>query len=268
MGIRGERRSQGSVEILVAKNGNHPQYREYVAGRNHALQISELPCLDGQRKSPNPGWMTMSYIYKLCAMLMKKWTIVLLIGLISCGQRTDSDLSKTTENFDSTDHDRQPRRSTMTLSEDDHQILDDFRKRRSFFADKLMHEKMPRRFFTCPSCGFPTLNEKGGYEICTICDWEDDGQDDANADKNLGGPNKISLTESRLQIGRELKFLADSLHGHIVSDPDQFFDILSQHEKRMKLADDKIKDDTDANDPAWENRRRTRELVKIELIKK
>lgn len=198
-------------------------------------------------------------------MLMKKWTIILFIGLASCGQRADNDSTKT-EDFDSTDYDRQTQIDTMTLSPDQ-QILNDFKKRRAFFADKLIDEKMPRRFFTCPSCGFPTLNEKGGYEICTICDWEDDGQDDPNADKSLGGPNKISLTESRLQIGRELNFLADSLHGHIVADPDQFFDILNQHEKRMKLAEDKIKDDMDANDLAWENWRQTRELIKRELIK-
>ncbi len=200
-------------------------------------------------------------------MLMKKWTIILLIGLIGCGQRTDNDSTKT-ENRDSTDYDQQSQIDTIALSSADQQILNDFKKRRAFFADKLTHEKMPRRFFTCPSCGFPTLNENGGYEICTICDWEDDGQDDPNADKNQGGPNKISLTESRLKIGRELKFLADSLSGHIVSDPDQFFDILNEHEKRMNSAEGKIKDDTKADDPAWDNWRRTRELIKIELIQK
>src|SRR5688500_12875402 len=100
-------------------------------------------------------------------MLMTRWTIVLLIGLIGCGQRTNNDSTKT-EDFESTGFDRQTR-DTTALSVDDQQILDDFRKRRVFFADKLVHEKMPRRFFTCPSCGFPTLNEKGAYEICTIC---------------------------------------------------------------------------------------------------
>jgi hypothetical protein len=52
--------------------------------------------------------------------------------------------------------------------------------------------------YTCPCCGFPTLGDRGGFEICVVCFWEDDGQDAHNADKVLGGPNSdYSLTESR-----------------------------------------------------------------------
>jgi len=32
---------------------------------------------------------------------------------------------------------------------------------------------------TCPCCGYPTIAERGAYEICSLCAWEDDGQDDA-----------------------------------------------------------------------------------------
>ena len=53
-------------------------------------------------------------------------------------------------------------------------------------------------FYTCPCCGYNTLRERGGYEICYLCDWEDDGQDDSDADKVRGGPNgDYSLTEAR-----------------------------------------------------------------------
>jgi len=53
-------------------------------------------------------------------------------------------------------------------------------------------------FFLCPCCGYPTLTERGGYDICLICWWEDDGQDDASADEIWGGPNSdYSLTEAR-----------------------------------------------------------------------
>lgn len=52
--------------------------------------------------------------------------------------------------------------------------------------------------YTCPCCGYPTLSERGGYDICEICFWEDDGQDDPNADEVWGGPNKgYSLTKAR-----------------------------------------------------------------------
>jgi methylenetetrahydrofolate reductase (NADPH) len=50
----------------------------------------------------------------------------------------------------------------------------------------------------CPCCGYKTLNERGGYEICNVCFWEDDGQDDYDADTVRGGPNStLSLTEAR-----------------------------------------------------------------------
>ncbi|MDK8183362.1 CPCC family cysteine-rich protein [Paenibacillus sp. UMB4589-SE434] len=50
----------------------------------------------------------------------------------------------------------------------------------------------------CPCCGYPTLEERRGWEICCLCNWEDDGQDDPHADKVRGGPNQdYSLTEAR-----------------------------------------------------------------------
>ena len=55
---------------------------------------------------------------------------------------------------------------------------------------------MPERF-PCPCCGRATLSERGGYEICPVCFWEDDGQDSDDADARRGGPNRVSLTEGR-----------------------------------------------------------------------
>lgn len=50
----------------------------------------------------------------------------------------------------------------------------------------------------CPCCGYPTLGGRGGYEICELCWWEDDRQDDAQADEVRGGPNQgYSLTQAR-----------------------------------------------------------------------
>ncbi|TXK35133.1 hypothetical protein FR742_38395 [Nonomuraea sp. C10] len=52
--------------------------------------------------------------------------------------------------------------------------------------------------YPCPCCGFLTLNVRGGYEICPVCFWEDDGQDDHDADEVHGGPNyELSLTQGR-----------------------------------------------------------------------
>lgn len=57
--------------------------------------------------------------------------------------------------------------------------------------------------YCCPCCGCPTLDSRGGFEVCRICFWEDDGQDGHNADAVLGGPNSdYSLTESRKNFDR------------------------------------------------------------------
>lgn len=53
----------------------------------------------------------------------------------------------------------------------------------------------------CPCCGFRTLPERGGYDICEVCFWEDDGQDDHDADTVRGGPNyELSLAQARLNF--------------------------------------------------------------------
>jgi hypothetical protein len=49
------------------------------------------------------------------------------------------------------------------------------------------------------------LEERGGYEICILCNWEDDGQDDPHADEVWGGPNQdYSLAEARKNFKRYL----------------------------------------------------------------
>jgi len=57
--------------------------------------------------------------------------------------------------------------------------------------------------FSCPCCGNRTLGEREGYEICPVCFWEDDGQDDHDADIVRGGPNyDLSLTAARENFKR------------------------------------------------------------------
>ncbi|MBF7074603.1 hypothetical protein ISG33_14450 [Glaciecola sp. MH2013] len=56
---------------------------------------------------------------------------------------------------------------------------------------------------TCPCCGYPTLEARGNYDICELCDWEDDGQDDEDSSKVLGGPNGgYSLDEARKNFNK------------------------------------------------------------------
>lgn len=55
----------------------------------------------------------------------------------------------------------------------------------------------------CPCCGYPTLSESAAYEICELCNWEDDGQCEAEAGEVWGGPNSdYSLSEARENFKR------------------------------------------------------------------
>lgn len=57
--------------------------------------------------------------------------------------------------------------------------------------------------YRCPCCGYVTLSRRGWFEICPVCFWEDDGQDDHDADLERGGPNRgLSLTEARRNFER------------------------------------------------------------------
>ena len=61
---------------------------------------------------------------------------------------------------------------------------------------------LPIGLLACPCCGHATLTERGGYEICPVCFWEDDGQDNDEADRWRGGPNRVSLREGRVNFLR------------------------------------------------------------------
>ncbi len=55
----------------------------------------------------------------------------------------------------------------------------------------------PLLLHPCPCCGRRTIHELGDYDICKVCWWEDDGQDNHNLDR-VGGPNySISLRKAR-----------------------------------------------------------------------
>src|SRR5262245_29376867 len=58
--------------------------------------------------------------------------------------------------------------------------------------------------YTCPCCGHTTLYERGAYEICSECGWEDDGQDNHDSANIRGGPNGgLSLDEARANYVRK-----------------------------------------------------------------
>ena len=73
-------------------------------------------------------------------------------------------------------------------------------RRLAWFAEysSRLDGQPPRLPLRCPCCGCNTLDERGACDICSVCFWEDDGQDDHDADVVRGGPNgALSLSRAR-----------------------------------------------------------------------
>ena len=69
--------------------------------------------------------------------------------------------------------------------------------------------------YLCPCCRHKTLFGRGSFEICPVCYWEDDGQDDHDADETRGGPNSdLSLTKAR-QNYLDIKACEPSMLEHV-----------------------------------------------------
>ncbi len=82
------------------------------------------------------------------------------------------------------------------------------------------------RTYACPCCGYPTLSEPAGYEICDICSWEDDGGDGY-------GPNAYSLEEAREHFRRYLTSYGPT---HEISPQFQRDGVRFVHELELSLA--------------------------------
>ena len=56
--------------------------------------------------------------------------------------------------------------------------------------------KLRKKRYPCPCCGCFTLPEKGQYDICPVCFWEDDPSQSMD-ERQAGGANKVCLKEAR-----------------------------------------------------------------------
>ncbi|MBC8138749.1 MAG: hypothetical protein H8F28_22950 [Fibrella sp.] len=80
--------------------------------------------------------------------------------------------------------------------------------------------------YRCPCRRYKTLAERGAFEICPVCSWEDDGQDDHDADTIRGGPNGASsLTQARANYktlgAMEQRFVESVLPRYVTSNSTQ-----------------------------------------------
>jgi hypothetical protein len=55
--------------------------------------------------------------------------------------------------------------------------------------------------FRCPCCGYRTLNAPDALELCPVCWWEDDGQEDEDASEvRLTVNGELSLSVARMHF--------------------------------------------------------------------
>lgn len=88
-------------------------------------------------------------------------------------------------------------RYAQRIGETDRSVILPLLARRAFF------DRYKTARDTCPCCGYPTLDGRANYEICFLCWWEDDGQDDDSATVIFGGPNHdYSLRDARANFAR------------------------------------------------------------------
>lgn len=144
-----------------------------------------------------------------------------------------------------------------------------FKKYRQLFEDYLEANNLKsadleyaERFHTCPGCAFPTLHERREFEVCSICNWEDDGQDDNKANEVWGGSNgDTSLTQHRLLV---MEVLERAYEKYTV-DPASFLTLLKAHfEVEEKLAEELLDKDEEEAMKEWEklNESFIEELIK------
>ncbi|MCI5058941.1 MAG: hypothetical protein MRY83_22700 [Flavobacteriales bacterium] len=90
-------------------------------------------------------------------------------------------------------------------------FLINLQERRAFFQEHfslkigLQRNDVNPEYYknSCPVCGYLTLSERGIWEVCSICFWEDDGFDDSDADA-ISGPNHMSLNDYRIKYAQKL----------------------------------------------------------------
>lgn len=156
---------------------------------------------------------------------------------------------------------------SSNLSQEQQDTLKEFSQRRKLFDTYLHTHNI--KLFTCPGCGYPTLPERGGYDICMVCNWENDLQDDKEADEIWGGPNyDLSLTENRLDVGMHLKDLAVQMAGEINTNAAAVLKILAQYDRHIEKLVATITDEPAKEEAVYKAYRRAGRNLLLELVKK
>jgi hypothetical protein len=72
----------------------------------------------------------------------------------------------------------------------------------------------PEKMLDCRCCGYLAIRERGQYEVCPVCFWEDDGSQDTD---RASGPNHMTLGEAKANFASIGACSKDALQ-HIAQD--------------------------------------------------
>jgi hypothetical protein len=90
---------------------------------------------------------------------------------------------------------------------------------------------------TCPCCGYPTISREL-YDVCAICRWQDDGQDDGTAAAITGGPNgdySLSQARNNFHAHRTMYRVSDARH-------EQYMMVAEERERLVESYDSVLPD--------------------------
>jgi Cysteine-rich CPCC len=198
---------------------------------------------------------------------MKLISILLLSFFSSCGQtqnKSKIESSKVEDNL--TNKQIEKMFDPTKLTESDNNILADFFQRRKLFDTYIKNEKLKQ--LTCPGCGYPTLTERGSYDICDVCNWEDHNQDDREADKVWGGPNgSLSLTENRINIGKLLIHNSTTQNSKINLDPKYVLETIKFYRDKKAEIRRRMTGDETMENPIWAEWKQIEKDLQIALCR-
>jgi hypothetical protein len=135
------------------------------------------------------------------------------------------------------------------------EILDAFYARRTHYDAYLSANNIPQ--CTCPGCGFPSLENRGEFEICDVCLWEDDGLDD-DAESILDTLTTLGvemsrrdIKENRLNIGRMLETNAEMINGEVDFDCAHVLETIAFYKQRKKEIGERMTGEEQPYDHIW-----------------
>ncbi|RBP45728.1 cysteine-rich CPCC protein [Roseimicrobium gellanilyticum] len=72
----------------------------------------------------------------------------------------------------------------------------------------------PKPLMACPCCGYRTIESRGGYDICEVCFWEDDGSDEPH---HYSSPNRMTLIDAK-QNFQSIGAMSEAALKHVLPD--------------------------------------------------